>query len=82
MCLTRSPEVATYSAVIPRDDDEKFGAVFVLDRLRIKSRYRLEANHDFECILDQDEMEEAYLGQKYLRTSYLYSRYRVGNKEG
>jgi hypothetical protein len=63
VCLTRSPEVATYWAAIPRDDDEKFGAVFVLDRLRLKSRYRLDANHDFECILDQDEMEERVWGR-------------------
>ena len=74
VCLTRSPEVATYWATLPRDDDEKFGAVFVLDRFRLKSRYRLYTHHDFECVFEQDEMEERIWG----RNIYALHTYVVG----
>jgi hypothetical protein len=43
VCLTRSPEVAAYWALMERDDDEKHGAVLVLDRKSLERRYKIRA---------------------------------------
>jgi hypothetical protein len=41
--LTRSPEVAAYFALLPRDDCEDCGAILIFDRERIRRRYRIYA---------------------------------------
>jgi hypothetical protein len=41
VCLTRSPEVAAYWALMEREDDEKRGAVLVLDRKSLERRYKI-----------------------------------------
>ena len=46
ICLTRSPEVAAYWAVLERDDDEKRGGILILDRELLHCRYRIEPFHD------------------------------------
>lgn len=43
--LTRRPEVATYVAMSDRDDDEGFGAVFILDRRSLSGRYAIDIRH-------------------------------------
>ena len=42
VCLTRSPEVAAYWALLPRDDDEARGGVFIFDRKSLERRYELQ----------------------------------------
>ena len=44
VCLTRSAEVAAYSAGIDRDADEGRGSVFIFDRRSLQRRYKVEAN--------------------------------------
>src|SRR5262245_21235145 len=43
VCLTRSTEVAAYWALSERDDDEKCGAILVLDRQSLESRHKIQA---------------------------------------
>jgi hypothetical protein len=40
--LTRSPEVAAYFALLPRDDCEERGAILIFDRERLRCRYRID----------------------------------------
>ena len=42
MCLTRSPEVAAYWALLQRDDHEARGGVFIFDRKSLERRYELQ----------------------------------------
>ena len=42
VCLTRSPEVAAYWALLERDDDENRGAIFVLDRNSLERAYAIQ----------------------------------------
>jgi hypothetical protein len=44
--FTRLLHVAIYWAQVPRDDEEKVGAVFVLDRDRLARAYKLEPFRD------------------------------------
>jgi hypothetical protein len=44
--FTRSPEVAAYFALLPRDADEELGAVLVFDRQSLRCRHRVEPHHD------------------------------------
>lgn len=64
--FTRSPEVAVYWALLERTPREEIGAVLILDRWRLRTRYRLEQHHD--PIWDRedsinDEAEERVLQQ-------------------
>ena len=49
-------------------------SLFVLDRFRLKTCYPLETHHDFECVFEQDEMEERIWG----RNIYALHTYVVG----
>lgn len=44
--FSRSPEVAAFSATLPRDDDEGSGAILIFDRASLKTRYKLECHAD------------------------------------
>ena len=44
--FTRSPEVAAFSAMLPRDDTTEGPSILVLDRISLQTRYRLEPFHD------------------------------------
>lgn len=44
--FTRSPEIAAYWALLYRDSEEARGAVLVIDRTRLRCRYRLLPYHD------------------------------------
>jgi hypothetical protein len=46
VCFSRSPEVAAFSATLPREDDEGSGATMVFDRASLKTRYKLECYSD------------------------------------
>jgi hypothetical protein len=46
VCFSRSPEVAAFSATLPRDDDEGSGAILIFDRASLKTRYKLECYAD------------------------------------
>lgn len=58
--LTRSPDVAAYWAVLPRDKPDEVPAVLVLDRNALRCRFHLEPYHDFvePAVGLLDEMEE------------------------
>ena len=43
VCLTRSPEVAAHWASMNRDDDERRGAIFVLNRNSLERSYKIRA---------------------------------------
>jgi hypothetical protein len=66
LCLTRSPEVAAFSAFLPRQRREVEPAILVLDRATLRNRYRLELRHDgwtghYE--VERDEAEEIIYGR-------------------
>lgn len=64
--LTRSPVIAQYWAELERDGDEQRGAILVLDRDKLRTRYRLEPFHDPWCddaAFIKDEMEEMIWGR-------------------
>jgi hypothetical protein len=44
--FSRSPEVAAFSAILPREDDERSGAILIFDRASLKTRYKLECHAD------------------------------------
>jgi hypothetical protein len=46
VCFSRSPEVAAFSATLPREDGEGSGAIMVFDRASLKTRYKLECYAD------------------------------------
>jgi hypothetical protein len=46
VCFSRSPEVAAFSATLPREDDEGSGAILIFDRASLKTRYKLECYAD------------------------------------
>ena len=46
VCFSRAPEVAAFSATLPRDDDEGSGAILIFDRASLKTRYKLECYAD------------------------------------
>lgn len=68
VCLTRSPDVAAYFALmqrawgVPREDEGR-GALLILDRRKLSARYRLEPNHDITLDMPRDEMEERIWGR-------------------
>lgn len=66
--FTRNHRVARHWATLSRDDDEGTGAIFVLDRMKLQSRYRLSPFRDqawFENRprTDRDEAEEVIFGK-------------------
>lgn len=66
--LTRDIRVANYWACLNRDNDEGAGAIFVLDRRKLQSRYRLEpfrdeAWHTGFNRSERDEAEEIVYGR-------------------
>jgi hypothetical protein len=44
--FSRSPEVAAFSAALPRYDDEGSGAILILDRASLRTQYKLECHAD------------------------------------
>jgi hypothetical protein len=46
VCMTRSPEEAARWATLERDDDEGRGAILVLSRASLQTRYRVRPFHD------------------------------------
>ena len=59
--FTRLPEVAVFSALLPRIDVRSEPAVLIIDRVALRSRYRVEPHHDRwkghgDC--ERDEAEE------------------------
>jgi len=44
--FSRSPEVAAFSAILPREDDDRSGAILIFDRASLKTRYKLECHAD------------------------------------
>lgn len=66
--LTRSSRVARHWATLARDDDEGLGAILVLNRSKLQTRYRLTPFRDeswFGAIprTDRDEAEEVIFGR-------------------
>ena len=66
--LTRSLRVARHWATLVRDDDEGLGAILVLNRSKLQTRYRLTPFRDeswFGAIrrTDHDEAEEVIHGR-------------------
>jgi hypothetical protein len=62
VCLTRSPEVAAYWAMMDRRDDEGRPTIFILDRASLASKYTLSPNPEpywLSSTLFHDEAEEA-----------------------
>jgi hypothetical protein len=51
VCFSRSPEIAAFSATLPRDDDEGSGTILIFDRKSLKTRYKLT------CRADQSERD-------------------------
>lgn len=88
--FTRSLQVASYWALLERDDDEQDGAVLVFDRPRLRARYRLVPFHDPIWDTPQklnDEAEELVWGRNIERMhSYLlgavWSRRPNGERAG
>ena len=58
VCFTRSALEAAYWAMLPRDDDEGIGSIFVLQRNRIRDRVRVE---QFRYSDEKNEFEERVL---------------------
>jgi hypothetical protein len=61
VCLTRSPEVAAYWALLKRDNDEGRGSIFVFDRQCLASRYEITCSPEVYWHSDttfHDEAEE------------------------
>lgn len=63
--FTRSPRIAGYRAFLPMKPDEPVGAVLVLDRRKLRDRYRLEPTHDqiWDNMYRNDEAEETVWGR-------------------
>jgi hypothetical protein len=68
--FTRLLHVAIYWAKVPRDDDEKVGAIFVLDRDRLVHNFKLEPFRDpfwddcpARCSRKASEAEEQVYGR-------------------
>ncbi len=55
VCFSRSAEAAACLAVLPRDDDEGRGAIFIFERRRLMARHRLYLHDDK---FDHPEFEE------------------------
>jgi hypothetical protein len=68
VCFSRSPEEAAFWATLEREDDEGRGAVFVFDRDRLLTRYRLDP---VNCSIDRDEHEERVWDRDVTLTSGL-----------
>jgi hypothetical protein len=64
VCLTRSPEVAAYFALLERDDDEPRGAILVFDRKSLERRYKVESNPEpfwhAEAVFHDEAEEEIW----------------------
>ena len=61
VCLTRSPEVAAYWAMMDRDDDEGCASIFVLNRQSLEKVYELKPKTEVfwhSATLFHDEAEE------------------------
>src|SRR6188472_1663796 len=65
--LTRCPQIAAYWSMMPRDDKNENGAILVLDKLSLRSRYRIKPLHDVEWsgwpTLRNKEAEEVIWGE-------------------
>ena len=64
--LTRSAEVAAFSAFLPRDRTSGCPAILVLDRFTLQARYRLECSHAAwvgDGDVERDEAEEIIRGR-------------------
>lgn len=66
--LTRDIRVARHWACLRRDDDEGVGAILVLDRQKLRTRYRIEpfrdeAWHTGFTRSERDEAEEIVYGR-------------------
>lgn len=63
--FSRSPEVAAYWAVLPRDEPFEVAAVLAFSRRALQATYRLEPFSFFEGSADplEDEMEEIVFGR-------------------
>jgi hypothetical protein len=46
VCFSRSPEIAAFSATLPRDDDEGSRTILIFDRSSLKTRYKLRCHAD------------------------------------
>jgi hypothetical protein len=53
--LTRSAEVAAYSALLPRDNTNNAAAILVLSRQSLRTRYAITPHHDYDCHGDEAE---------------------------
>ena len=87
--FTRSLHVAVHFAMLQRDVEETTGAILILDREVLRTRYTLVPHHDFEDFDDPstaeaEEMVEAgaiadlkryLLGVVWLREDEAYPRY-------
>jgi hypothetical protein len=65
VCLSRSPEVAAYWALLKRDNDEGRGSILVFDRQSLASRYKIKCNPEVFWHSDttfHDEAEEQIFG--------------------
>jgi hypothetical protein len=62
--LTRSPEVAAYFALLPRDDCEERGAILIFDRQWLRNRHRIYPieKREFEMYHRHNEAEEELWG--------------------
>jgi hypothetical protein len=71
--LTRSPEVAAYFALLPRDDDEGRGTILIFDREQLRCRYRIYSVEEREVTLwyRHDEAEEELWGDVTDISKYL-----------
>src|SRR5215204_153108 len=74
--FTRLPEVAVFSALLPRDDVSSEPAVLIFDRVALRSRYRVEPHHDRwkghgDC--ERDEAEEIVWGQDVCDLKHHYA---------
>ncbi|UVC11172.1 hypothetical protein IHQ71_11685 [Rhizobium sp. TH2] len=61
ICFSRSPEVAAYWALMPRDVSGEMAGILVVDKNALKARYKLEPFHDEcwdDCTSFRDEGEE------------------------
>jgi hypothetical protein len=71
--LTRSPEVAAYFALLPRDDREERGAILIFDRERLRCRYRIYPvqEREVEIWYRHNEAEEELWGHLIDVSNYL-----------
>lgn len=66
--FSRSASVAAHFALLPRGHRRPVPAIFVFDRRKLQSRYRVDPTHAWDCpaIGVSDEMEEEVWGRDIL----------------